>query len=106
MDPSAADRAAYADAEVVPFWLDDLPGTDPEAPLEGAIESDLAIVGGGFTGLWAALHEKTRDLSVALEEHEVEWLREDAEQMRGYGHDVEVLDREQVRAEVSSPTYL
>ncbi|MGH2890138.1 MAG: NAD(P)/FAD-dependent oxidoreductase, partial [Solirubrobacteraceae bacterium] len=28
------------------------------APLAGAVEADLCIVGGGYTGLWAALHAK------------------------------------------------
>ena len=44
-----------------PFWLDRR--TAPRRPpgLEGHAEADLCIVGGGFTGLWAALHAKTRD---------------------------------------------
>jgi glycine/D-amino acid oxidase-like deaminating enzyme len=60
-DANAAERAAYADAQVTPFWLDDLPHADPAPPVEGRTEADLCIVGGGFTGLWAALHAKTRD---------------------------------------------
>ena len=43
------------DASTTPFWLD-RPRPAEAAPLGGAIEADLAIVGGGFTGLWAALH--------------------------------------------------
>jgi glycine/D-amino acid oxidase-like deaminating enzyme len=54
--PTPAQRSAYADALVRPFWLDDLPARDPEPRLEGIVEADLCIVGGGFTGLWAALH--------------------------------------------------
>jgi glycine/D-amino acid oxidase-like deaminating enzyme len=60
-EPTAAQRAAYGDATVHPFWLDDLPPTDTAAPLDAAVEADLCIVGGGFTGLWAALHAKERD---------------------------------------------
>jgi glycine/D-amino acid oxidase-like deaminating enzyme len=56
--PTAADRVAYADAEVRPFWLAGLPAREPCPPLRGAAEADLCIVGGGFTGLWAALHAK------------------------------------------------
>ncbi len=59
--PTAADRAAYADAEVRPFWLAQLPAREPSPPLRGATEADLCIVGGGFTGLWAALHAKADD---------------------------------------------
>ena len=60
-EPTAAQRAAYADATVQPFWLDDLPATDDGAAAGRAVEADLCIVGGGFTGLWAALHAKERD---------------------------------------------
>jgi glycine/D-amino acid oxidase-like deaminating enzyme len=59
--PTAAHRAAYADAKVVSYWLDDLPARRDDPPLEGAVDADLCIVGGGFTGLWAALHAKADD---------------------------------------------
>ncbi len=59
--PTAADRAAYADAEPRPFWLAALPAREPCPPLRGAAEADLCIVGGGFTGLWAALQAKADD---------------------------------------------
>jgi glycine/D-amino acid oxidase-like deaminating enzyme len=59
--PTAADRAAYADAEPRAFWLTDLPAREPCPPLRGTAEADLCIVGGGFTGLWAALHAKADD---------------------------------------------
>jgi len=60
-DPTDRDRAAYADAEVRPFWLAALPPRDPAPPLTGTVRTDLCIVGGGFTGLWAALHAKADD---------------------------------------------
>ena len=180
--PTAAQRAAFADAAVRPFWLDDLPATRDAPPVDGDVEADLCIVGGGFTGLWAALHAKARDaardvvvleadtcgygasgrnggfllsslthglenglarfddemetlerlasenydglradlsrhgidcdfeetgdMSVALEPHELADLEEGADLLRRFGHDVEVLDGEQMRAEVRSPTYL
>jgi glycine/D-amino acid oxidase-like deaminating enzyme len=59
--PTADDRAAYADAEPRPFWLAELPARESSPPMRGAIEADLCIVGGGFTGLWAALHAKADD---------------------------------------------
>jgi glycine/D-amino acid oxidase-like deaminating enzyme len=59
--PTAAHRAAYADAKVMSYWLDDLPARDDDPALEGVVDADLCIVGGGFTGLWAALHAKADD---------------------------------------------
>jgi glycine/D-amino acid oxidase-like deaminating enzyme len=60
-EPTPPDRAAYADAVVRPYWLDRLPPRDPHPPLHGRVDADLCIVGGGFTGLWAALHAKADD---------------------------------------------
>ncbi|HEX2410425.1 MAG TPA: FAD-dependent oxidoreductase [Solirubrobacteraceae bacterium] len=45
------------DASPVPFWLD-RPAPADAPPLDAAIDADLAIVGAGFTGLWAALQAK------------------------------------------------
>ena len=180
--PTAADRAAYADAIPRSFWVDSLASRDPLPRLEGVVEADLCIVGGGFTGLWAALHAVGMDssrrvvvlesgrcgegasgrnggfldaslthglgnglarfpdemrvlerlgaanfdglrtdlvrlgidaefeepgfLAVALEEHELAGLDEEAALLREYGQSVEVLGGEEVRATVRSPTYL
>ena len=43
------------------FWLDTLPERDPHAPLDAMLGADLCIVGGGYTGLWAALYAKSLD---------------------------------------------
>jgi glycine/D-amino acid oxidase-like deaminating enzyme len=48
------------DASPLPFWLD-RPRPAEAPPLEEAVEGDLAIVGGGFTGLWAAVQAKQDD---------------------------------------------
>jgi glycine/D-amino acid oxidase-like deaminating enzyme len=56
--PTSADRAAFADAERRPYWPQTLVRREPHAPLEQPIECDLCIVGGGYTGLWAALYAK------------------------------------------------
>lgn len=179
--PTAAQVAAFADAEPHPFWMDGARPRDAQPALVGSTTADLCIVGGGFTGLWAALHakadcpardvvlleaqtagfgasgrnggfavaslthglanglarfadempvlerlamdnfegmkadlathgiscdfEENGDLTVALEPHQEAWLARDAELMRRFGHDVEVLDAAATRAEVSSPTY-
>ena len=52
---------ALAESEPVPFWLDREDAPPPRPALAGDDECDLAIVGAGFTGLWAALHAKERD---------------------------------------------
>ncbi|MGH3169272.1 MAG: NAD(P)/FAD-dependent oxidoreductase [Trebonia sp.] len=74
--PSAAVAKSLAHVESRSFWLDqpDAPGTLPA--LSEAIEADLAIVGGGFTGLWTALLARERDPSldvVLLEARTVGW---------------------------------
>jgi glycine/D-amino acid oxidase-like deaminating enzyme len=45
------------DASPVPYWLD-RPRPAEAPPLDGETTADLAIVGGGFTGLWAAVLAK------------------------------------------------
>lgn len=37
------------------YWLG-LDPYEPDAPLEGEMQADVVIVGGGFTGLWTAYH--------------------------------------------------
>jgi glycine/D-amino acid oxidase-like deaminating enzyme len=181
-EPTDADRRAYADASTTPFWLDSPQRPDLRPPLGGGAETELAIVGGGLSGLWAAVLAKERDpgrevivvdagelanaasgrnggflssflthgidnglarfpeematlerlglenfaatlvdldrhgidcdldpsgdLEVAVEPHEVAELAGHAETLRRFGHTAEVLDRDQVRAEVASPLLL
>jgi len=169
--------AALAGASPACFWLDTADRPEPHRPLAGDRTADLAVVGGGYTGLWTALMAKERDprrrvvllegrrigwaasgrnggfcqaslthgeanglkhlprenqqlirlglenlreiretldryridcdweetgsLDVATEPHQVDWLREMAEAGGG-----EFLDRNAVRTEVKSPTYL
>jgi len=54
---------ALADAEPTPFWLADPAAPEPVAALIGEVTCDLAVVGGGYTGLWTALRAKERDPS-------------------------------------------
>ncbi|MFK4083466.1 NAD(P)/FAD-dependent oxidoreductase [Kribbella sp. NPDC020789] len=53
-------HAALAEAAPEVFWLDDPTAPEPAPPLTGPITADLAIVGGGYTGLWTALRAKER----------------------------------------------
>ncbi len=179
--PDQAARS-LADASPTVFWLDDPDRPSPLAPLRGPESADLLVVGGGYTGLWAALRAKERDpsrdvvlvdaahcgdqasgrnggfasaslthgfangqerwpeelaeldrlgaenlaaigdtvrrhdidcgweqtgeLTVATAPHEVEELAAHASVLTAAGHDVRLLDRDGVRAEVDSPTYL
>ena len=57
----------------VSFWWKDIGGRPPfRSPLPGPLEVDVAIVGGGFTGLWTAYYLKQAQpaLSVAVLERE------------------------------------
>jgi glycine/D-amino acid oxidase-like deaminating enzyme len=44
-----------------PFWIDDAKRSDAQPAFSGNAFTDLAIVGGGYTGLWTALLAKERD---------------------------------------------
>jgi glycine/D-amino acid oxidase-like deaminating enzyme len=44
-----------ADSEQSIFWLDSPDAPESLPPLQGEARCELAVVGGGFTGLWAAL---------------------------------------------------
>jgi glycine/D-amino acid oxidase-like deaminating enzyme len=175
-------RSSFADASWTPFWVDRADRPPARPALEGAQTADLAIVGGGFTGLWAAVQaleddpdrnvvvlegeriafgasgrnggfcaaslthgldnglrrfareieaierqgvenlagiaatieryaiecswETTGTLMVATAPHQVAWCDDAARRMGDRGYHVSVLDRDAIRAEVHSPTYL
>jgi glycine/D-amino acid oxidase-like deaminating enzyme len=180
--PTSAHRAAFADAEPQPYWPQTLPPREPHAALERAIQCDLCVVGGGYTGLWAALYAKevapwrsvvilegvrcgagastrnggflnyslthgiengrvrfpdeirtierlgthnyeelgvdlarygidaefepTGELAVAVSPVQVGQLRETATLLEEFGQRAELMDRDQIQAEVHSPLYL
>jgi glycine/D-amino acid oxidase-like deaminating enzyme len=58
--------AALAESKRSVFWLDSPESPEPLPPLEGEQRCELAVVGGGFTGLWAALLGAERGAEVAL----------------------------------------
>ncbi len=170
------------DAERHAYWLDDANAPDPSPPLRSPLAADLVVVGGGFTGLWAALQakeeqpgldvvvleagrcgqaasgrnggfcaaslthglengvsrfpgeidtlerlgqenldgiestvarwnmdchfERTGELNVATEPYQVEGLKEALDLAQLHGGNPRFLDREELRQEVHSPTYL
>ncbi|WP_308212510.1 FAD-dependent oxidoreductase [Actinomadura madurae] len=55
---------SLADAAPEPFWLQDPGRPDAGPALTGAQACDLAVVGGGYSGLWTALLAKERDPSL------------------------------------------
>jgi glycine/D-amino acid oxidase-like deaminating enzyme len=44
-----------------PLWLDNPARPEPRPALDGARETDLLVVGGGFTGLWTAVRAVERE---------------------------------------------
>jgi glycine/D-amino acid oxidase-like deaminating enzyme len=51
-----------------PFWQDTVAQAPSASPLAGSLQCDLAVVGGGFTGLWTALLARQRrpTLNIAI----------------------------------------
>ena len=74
-DPRLVERA-LAGSERAVFWLEEA-GPQPGYPeLTAPTRADLTVVGGGYLGLWAAVHAKRRDPGrrvVLLEAHTVGW---------------------------------
>lgn len=52
------DRGVHG--STVSWWQDEAPPDEALPALEGTIDADVAIVGGGFTGLWTALELRRR----------------------------------------------
>jgi glycine/D-amino acid oxidase-like deaminating enzyme len=69
---------SLADTRQSVYWIDDLPeaATRARPRLEGAHVADLAVVGGGYTGLWTAVLAKRRDPDlrvILVEAKQVGW---------------------------------
>lgn len=76
METAANAARSLASAAPKSFWLDQPDAPEPLPALTGGAEADLAIVGGGFTGLWTALLARERDPSldvVLLEARTAGW---------------------------------
>ncbi|MGA9715377.1 MAG: FAD-dependent oxidoreductase, partial [Aeromicrobium sp.] len=71
--PDALVAAALTETEHRVFWLDDARGLS-HAALDGQLEADLTVVGGGYCGLWTAVLAKRRDPSARVVLVEAETL--------------------------------
>jgi glycine/D-amino acid oxidase-like deaminating enzyme len=54
-------KESFADAEPVVYWTSQSRPVPVQPPLASDGVADLVVVGGGFTGLWAAIEAKQRD---------------------------------------------
>lgn len=63
-----SDTAIPANVAARPFWYDTLARVAACPALDGEARADLAVVGGGFTGLWTALfaRRRNRDARIVL----------------------------------------
>ncbi len=68
--PDPAVARSLAGAAPCSYWLDQPDAPEPRPALAGAVTADLAVIGGGFTGLWTALlaRERYPELDVVLVE--------------------------------------
>src|SRR5437763_16952702 len=71
-DASVGVAALSPDGQAPSFWLDQAGELERRPALRGAQAADVCIVGGGFTGLWAAyeLKRAAPELSVVVLEAE------------------------------------
>ena len=74
--PAARRRSRWPTACRRCFWLDDVGAAPAYDPLTAPTRADLTVVGGGYPGLWTAVHAKRRDPGrrvVLLEAQTVGW---------------------------------
>ncbi len=73
---SKAVRDSLSDAEPICWWLDDVDAPEPRERLTGQRRTALAVIGGGYSGLWTALLAKQQNPSrevVILEGKTLGW---------------------------------
>jgi gamma-glutamylputrescine oxidase len=85
------------------YYLASTPPWEPFAPLAGQTRADACVIGGGITGLSAALHLRERGMSVAL--LEAEYLgfggsgRSGGQSIFGYACEQSTLEKEVGKAD-------
>lgn len=60
-EAAATVTATLSTVQTPSFWLDQLGSPEPRPTLAGAVDADVCIVGGGFTGLWTAYELRRAD---------------------------------------------
>jgi glycine/D-amino acid oxidase-like deaminating enzyme len=53
------------------WWLDEAGTVEPLAALDGTVDADVVVIGGGYTGMWTAWHLLEAGAKVALLEGDV-----------------------------------
>jgi glycine/D-amino acid oxidase-like deaminating enzyme len=53
------------------WWLEEAERIDPRPPLDGSLDADVVVIGGGYTGMWTAWHLLDSGARVALLEARV-----------------------------------
>lgn len=74
MNGASSPTQSAADYRSLSLWMDQLPGVlVPRCSLDANHDVDVAIIGGGFSGLWTAyyLTERAPDLRIAVVERDI-----------------------------------
>ena len=53
-----------------PWWVLEAPPDEVAPPLEGTVDADVVVIGGGLTGLWTARALQERGISAVVLEAE------------------------------------
>lgn len=58
---------SVADAVTSSLWFDQVAAIQPRPPLQGDVDVDVAIVGGGYSGLWTAYYLRQIDPTLRIQ---------------------------------------